>query len=326
MTIVMMESSLATSEIFKKALNDPEEGQTPLLQQVKEYILDPNTKHLTEQDLEAQFITLKQTVDPLTHKALEAFNNEDIILLNNNGNKNKSIVKALPFITLKSKGKNVTYIFMDSFIKISRGNMMSISTADLRDLMVGALISTELHNNYNRLANSESIKSIMMEIYMKLFVNILNRQYSLMANKQMVENIQYWVNRFFLTKIFGGNDSPEAVDALAKKYFKLTTELQAADYKRMYDEADPQNVTGLLELIKSLSTRMDGESTYRFLNDWYKYYNIASLLAIDDIEYLIFMTLSSYSGNGNIINIGASTFINEVKNIKNLRSELVRIV
>lgn len=325
MAIVFKESGLATSEIFNTTLNSKDSGVTPILQQVKEYIMDPATKQLTEEDLEASFITLRHTVEPLTQKALEAFNKGDIILLHNTGDKSKSIVKALPFISLKRQGRFNTYVFMDSYINNGRMGLTT-STSDLRDLLVGALIANSIHINDNRLINNETLKSMLMEVYSKLFINILNRQYSLMSNKAMIECIQYWVNKFFLINIFNSKDSEETIDALASKHYKYTTDLQHMDYKRQYDEANVKNITDLLNLIKTLSTRMEGEDTYRFLTAWNNYYNPTAMLAIDDVEYLIFLTLSSFAGNSNLFSIGTSTFINDIKNIKNIRSELVKIV
>ena len=61
------------------------------------------------------------------------------------------------------------------------------------------------------------------------------------------------------------------------------------------------------------------------LNDWINYYYIPSTLAVDNIEYLIFMCITLLAGN-NIINISASDVVKETKNIKSFRGELLKLI
>ena len=49
------------------------------------------------------------------------------------------------------------------------------------------------------------------------------------------------------------------------------------------------------------------------------------MMAIDNIEYLIFMVLTLLSGN-NIINVHASDIVKETKGIKDLRGELLKLI
>jgi hypothetical protein len=49
------------------------------------------------------------------------------------------------------------------------------------------------------------------------------------------------------------------------------------------------------------------------------------MLAIDNIEYLIFMMITLINGN-NIISIAASDIVKEAKNIKSFREELLKLI
>jgi len=49
------------------------------------------------------------------------------------------------------------------------------------------------------------------------------------------------------------------------------------------------------------------------------------MLAIDNIEYLIFMIICLLNGN-NIININASDIVKETKGIKDFRGELLKLI
>jgi hypothetical protein len=62
-----------------------------------------------------------------------------------------------------------------------------------------------------------------------------------------------------------------------------------------------------------------------FLSDWINYYYAPSMLAIDNIEYLIFMVNALLSGNGSLVNISACDIVKDTKNIKSIRSELLKL-
>lgn len=62
-----------------------------------------------------------------------------------------------------------------------------------------------------------------------------------------------------------------------------------------------------------------------FLSDWINYYYPQSMLAVDNIEYLVFMIICLLSGN-NIINISAGDIVKEAKSIKQFRGELLKLI
>ena len=97
------------------------------------------------------------------------------------------------------------------------------------------------------------------------------------------------------------------------------------EIKRRYNEADPMKISELLDLIKTASPRMKTLSLGIFLSNWINYYYIPSMLAVDNIEYLIFMILALLSGN-NIISIAAAEMVKETKNIKTLKEELLKLI
>ena len=128
-----------------------------------------------------------------------------------------------------------------------------------------------------------------------------------------------------LTRVFGANDSPENIEAISNKHFKYIDEMKYEELKQQYSEANPQTISELLALIKTASPRMKALNLGVFLSDWINYYYVPSMLAVDNIEYLIFMTLTILAGN-NIISIAASDIVKEAKNIKSLRGELLKLV
>lgn len=315
------ESSLGTSDIFK-GINDANSGDDMVKRSTN---LIKNAKHLTNEDIEAAYISVRQISDSLTRAAMKAFDEQRTVLIYNNV-PSLSVTQALPFITFKvSGGKYITYVFMDKYISINRDGVMNLQAPILRDLLIGALIGNGLKRNYDVLATNQYLQKILTEIYTKFVTRILNREFAIAADKQVFDTVQYWINRFFLTKILCANDTEENIERISRQHFRMIDEMMYADIKRQYEEASPEVFSKLLELVKTASPRMKSLHIGMFLNDWISYYYIPSMLAVDNIEYLIFMILTLLSGN-NIISISASDIVKEAKNIKSFRGELLKLI
>ena len=310
------ESSLATSEIFK-GIDESTNAQQKAIALIK------TAKHLTNEDIEAAYIQVKQSTDTLTRAALKAFDEEKIVLIYNNVPK-LSVVQALPFITFKTAKGYVTYIFVDKYIRITRDNVMTMEATILRDLLIGALVANGLKNNYERLATSQYLQKVCMEIYTKLMTRIINKDYSIAADKQLFDAIQYYINKFFLQQVFCASDSPENIDKLSLDHCKFVDELGVSDMKAKYNEVNPQTISDLLNMLKEISPRMKQINMASFMSSWINYYYPPATFAIDNIEYLLFMIVTLLNGN-NIINVGASNIVKDAKNIKSFRAELLKL-
>ena len=312
-----MESSLLSSEVFKGL-----DGEMNIQEKAKNLI--KTAKHLTNEDIEAAYIAVKQITDSLTREAMRAFDEEDTILVYNNVPA-LSMSQAIPFLTLRTQEGYKTFVFVDKYITVSREGVLSIQPPILRDLLIGALIATGLKKNYENLSTNQYLAKLLMEIYCKFFTRIINREFAIAANKIEFDTVEYWINRYFLERVFGAVDSPENINSLASNHIKYLDEVQMNDIKARYDDANITNITELLEVLKTASPRMKSLNLAVFLNDWINYYYIPATLACDNIEYLIFMCITLLSGN-NIINIGASEIVKEAKGIKGFRGELLKLI
>lgn len=319
------ESSLSTSEVFNGNDNHPgiNNISKPTVAE-KAISLIKNAKHLTNEDVEAAYISVKQITDTLTRESLKAFDSEKVVLIYNNV-PSLSIVQAVPFLTFKTKTGYTAYVFVDKYIRISREGISSMDPSIFRDLITGATIAVGLKQNYSNLQSNMYLQNTLMDIYCQFFTRILNREFSFAADKRLYDTIRYWINRFFLEKVFGSVDTPENIEKIASAHVTALDEIGVTEMKTKYDNAGIIDVSGLLELIKGSSTRMNTLAIGLFLNDWTNYFYAPSMLAVDNIEYLIFMVLTLLSGN-NIINIAASEIVKNTKNIKPLRSELLKLL
>ena len=309
-----MESSLVTSEVFQ-GINDMGGKNNTTNKAIN---LIKTAKHLSNEDIEAAYIAVKQITDTLTRAAVKAFDEERTILVYNNV-ASLSVTQALPFITLK------TAIFVDKYISVSRDGVLTMQAPILRDLLIGALVANGLKRNYDNLSGNQYLQKVMTEIYCKMFTRIINREFHIAADKITFDCIQYWINKFFLTNIFGAADTPENIETIASSHFKYIDELKLQEIKQLYSSKNPSKISELLDLLKTASPRMRSLNLGTFISDWINYYYIPSMLAIDNIEYLLFMTVALLSGNS-IFNISASDIVKETKNIKSFRGELLKLI
>jgi hypothetical protein len=102
-------------------------------------------------------------------------------------------------------------------------------------------------------------------------------------------------------------------------------EIKMNEAKINYEEAHPETFSQLLELIKTLSIRMNALTLKLFADKWINYYYPPATLAIDNVEYLIFMVITILHGN-NIVSIAPSEIVKETKNIKMLQEELIKLI
>ena len=312
------ESSLSTSEVFQ-GLSEMANSNI----KEKAISLIKTAKRLNNEDIQGTYIQLKQYSNTLTRAALSAYDDGSIVLLYNNV-PSLSITQALPFITFKTQNGYITYVFMDKYVSYNRDGLIHIQVPILHDLLIGAMIANKLKTNYGKLQSSQYLEQVLMDCYCRLFMRILNREYSIAAEKQINETCQFYINKFFLNHIFGTLESPENVDIISSKQLKVITELDLEQFKIAYDEKNPSKLSELLELLKTVSPRMKTLDLGTFLSSWINYYYMPSMLATDTMEYLIFMILTLLNGN-NIISVGASDIVKETKNIKSLREELLKL-
>jgi hypothetical protein len=314
------ESSLGTSAVYK-GINETSTGKSA---QDKAIDLIKNAQKLSNTDIEAAYIQVKMITDTLTMAAVKAFNEGKVVLLYNNV-ASLSTSQALPFMTVKTSRGYVTYVFMDKWIKIGRDGVMNLSAPILRDLLIGATISNGLRNNYDNLVSNVFLQRLLMDIYCQFVLRIINREFSIMSDKLVLDDIRYVINKFFLIHIFGTKDDPDTIEKLAVSTTKSIDQTEIMRIKGIYDQINPTTVMEMLNTLKEFSPRLKTIAWPSFISDWINYYYVPSMLATDTIDYLIFMVLTLLSGN-NIISIAASDIVKEAKGIKNFRGELLKLV
>ena len=201
------ESSLGTSEIFKE-INKTDGAENTL---TKATNLCKVGKHLTVNDIEAAYISVKQVSDTLTRASVKAFDSEKVVLIYNDSAA-QTITKTLPFITFNMKnGRYVTYVFMKPYITIGRNGILNLQPSILRDLLISATVANGIRTDYSRLAGNITLRDAMTDMYTEFMIRILNREFAIKSDRNTFETLQYWIRKFFMTKIYGTRDRKSVV-------------------------------------------------------------------------------------------------------------------
>ena len=195
----------------------------------------------------------------------------------------------------------------------------------MRDFLISGIISNGIKNDYRRLSSNQFLAKTFMEIYSKLFMRVINREYSIGADKKLFDSVQYWINRFFLERVFESADSKENIEKLCISTYRYVDEVTATQNQQIYDKANVEKLSHLLEVINNSTPRMRTLQLGTFLNAWNNFYYSPALLAADNIEYFIFMVIALMSGN-NIISVTSSDVVKDSRGVKNIKPELEKLI
>lgn len=322
------ESSLADSKIYQDLKNLTGKNQTErAIDLIKRSKLGSSTvKELAVEDIETSYIQLKQYSNTLYRAALKSFEN-GVVKLIYNSDSLATINKAIPFLTFKNNEKWTTYVFADNYVTLDRkNNVMTFPPDRLRDLLIGGMIGNALKRDYSKLATNPFLQKITMELYTKFVCRILGKDYSLLSNKELYDKTQYWLNKFFLLNVFNATDHDNNIENLAKKDIRYLNEMEIAEMKNQYDESNPSSFEDMLLFLRDKHISLKNIGISSFLNSWLNYYYAPSLLALENMEYLIFMIIVLLHGTHSIINISAQPIVADTKNIKSFGEELLKLL
>jgi hypothetical protein len=319
------ESKLSNSEVFTTYKNMPTTKEDPVVRANK---LIQSAKSLTPQDIETAHVQLKQGYsNTLSKAALKAYETGQTVI-KYNADPNLSMIQLIPFMTLRQGNAYKTYIFLDSVPSVYRkgkDGTLTINASALHDLLVGALISNAIKTNYSKLTGSQYLEKTMMMAFSNFYFRIINREYLLGSDKIIYDSLFYAFNRFFLEKVFESSNGVEHINALAGQHFRFLDQIKIDELKASYDAASPQTLSELLKHVKTLSPRMGTLDLKKFINNWVNYFLPPAYLAMDNIEYLIFMVQTLKQGN-NLVSINAGEIVKELKGIRQFEEELLKLI
>ena len=167
-----------------------------------------NGIRLDESYIEEQSIQLQKVrLSPLSDAVLDAFRKKRVNLLYV---KDERITKSLPFILHKdSDGHPAASIFISSFATLTKDqSALIIPMKNLYVLMESAYIGLVLATNPLAIRRSSTLMKLCMNIFVSMYIRILNRDYALAIDPVLHDNVSYTLGQFFLRRLWEmDNDS-----------------------------------------------------------------------------------------------------------------------
>lgn len=313
------ESTLSSSEVFK-GLNELGE-----ISQINKAInLIKNIEPVSIEQIEPAYIQIKQYPNLLSRNAIKAFDRGEIVLLYNK-NVEQRMTQAIPFLTFRKSNKYITYLFMDKYISENSDGSLNVTVSVLNDFMTSALISNAIKTDYQKLLNNDFLENILPKIYSKFFTRIVNREFLITADKVLFDTVNYYISKFFLIKIFETSANEDGIENIITSDLKYIDDLKYNEIYQNYQTASPNTVSELIQLLSTISPRMKSYKYPTFLSQWINYFYLPATLAVDNIEYLLFMIITLLGGN-NVVSIAASEVVKETKGMVSFIPELLKLL
>lgn len=318
---VSLYTEAAMSDSFIYGLfNASGEIQTRILKALKEGIV------LDKSYIEEQIIQIEKTrISPLVPKVMEAFN-DGIIRLVYWKSATQKMTKSVPFVIHKSPNGPVVSIFVSSFGKLVADDLqLDIPMKNLYILMESAFLAFHFHTRPQVLTRNSQLMKITNEIYVNMFMRVLNRDYALSLDVSLHDKISFAISKFFLKRIWD-IDNTDIINNIA---LQVTTEKKMEVLIPIAEEFDAKNVETIEDLfafLKDISPRMNALTVRYFVERYLNTYGGSSVLCIDYLPYVIFAIDNTIVG-GFLLN--QNTLSDIVKNTRDIRKfwpELAKLV
>lgn len=318
-TSLFTEASMSDSFIYG-LFNASGEIQTRTIKALKE------GKVLDKSFIEEQIIQIERTrISPLVPKVMQAFE-DGLIRLVYWTSTTQKMTKSLPFVIHKSSQGPVVSIFVSSFGKLDIESMrLDMPMKNLYILMESAFLAYHFHARNQVLNRNTTLMKITNEVYVNMFMRVLNRDYALSLDVALHDKISFTISKFFLTNIWESSNR----DIINNYALQTTTEKKMEFLQTVadeYDVKDPKNVEELFAFLKDLSPRMNTLTVRYFVERYLNTYGGSSVLCIDYLPYVIFAIDNTIIGGFMLSQNTLSDIVKNTKEIRKFWPELTKLV
>ena len=307
------ESSMEDSYIYGM-FNDANAIATRLVKVLKDGV------RVTEKNFEEQYLQMKKShMSPLIREVLASFESGEIEIIRNDAS--VKIPTSLPFIVRRIGSRVISTIFISSFTAVDEDGNLSIPARALYSIMESAYIGRQYHVNPGRILRNSSLAKLMCEIYLNMYMRVLNRDYAISLDKDLYNNVNYVVAYFFYTNMWEMN--PETAENYSLNMLPPSKNMIILN--EMIDtlkETEMKSLPQMFEFIKNMSGRMKDLNIRLFIERWINSYNSSALLAMDYLPYLFFVVSSTLMGSFLVSQKTISDIIKNTKRINSYYSEL----
>lgn len=270
--------------------------------------------------IEEQYLQLKRfKASPLAPKVIDAYDKGLIEIL---FSKDYKVTNSIPFIVRKKNGNIISTIFINGFCTLDKetGNL-NIPVKQLYALMEGAYIALKIQIEPARVERNITLMRICSEIYAKMCIGILNRDYSLNTNKDLLDKVTFVVKKFFLTKIWEYK-STELINNYASLGLEFVQQMDLDMLQEEYDAADIKDINELIVFLSKLNPRLSGLNTKYYIEKYLMIYHQVGLLSMDYLPYLFFVIINTILGSFLITQPSLNEIIKNTPNINKFYIEL----
>ena len=313
------EATMSDSFIYG-LFNSSGEIQNRIMKALKEGIV------LDKSFIEEQLIQIDRTrISPLAPKVLEMLD-DGVIRLVYWKSTTQKMTKSVPFVIHKSSHGPVVSIFVSSFGKlVADDTRLDIPMKNLYILLESAFLAWHFTTRPQVFSRNTTIMKITNEVYVNMFMRVLNRDYALSLDIALHDKISFIISKFFLTKIWNSGNK----DIINNYALQTTTERRMdllESVSMEFDSKNPENINELFNLLKEISPRMNNLTVRYFVERYLNTYGGSSVLCIDYLPYVIFAIDNTIIGG---FLLSQNTLADIVKNTKEIRKfwvELAKLV
>lgn len=248
---------------------------------------------VTPEMLEEQIVHINKTFKyPAKMAVIEAFKNGSLIPVILKKSVNERMPVSIPFLISKSRARAM--VFIDSYATIAEGGYVNIDYKKLYCLLESAYLSME---GIKR--NNTSIISKGSMIYAHIFTKVLNKKFSLNTDRNAMNKVIFLASKFFLYNHIGMTDQ-NMIFNYALKNCNSATAILMRDIDAEFTPECFDNISTFLTKMSNVPFKfVNGfeKITVRdFISSYAEMYGQSSILALESLEYFLFMISSVVIG------------------------------
>jgi hypothetical protein len=273
---------------------------------------------LTAEHIEEQLIQIKKTrLSPLADKVITAFNKGEILLL---FSKNVQVSQALPFIVLKMQGQLKAVVFLSNYgtlvsnDKIGNAQYLNMPMKDLYALMEGAYTALSYAQYQIGIIKNMGLMKLCSNIYTQMILRILNKEYAISMEKEIVDRVSFAISRFFLDNVWE-NANKDINTNYAINAILSPNKMDLALVAEQFNEANVKNVEQLIAFLKTLTKRFNNLNLRYFTQCYLNTFKSSALFSMECLPYFLYTIQTACLGSF-IVNQPIITDI--CKNIKGM--------
>ena len=278
---------------------------------------------VTPDMIEEQLVNIRKSrISFLADRVLEAFDNGDIEI---------KVPSSIPYIVRKKmvgdKPKIVVSILVSNFTNVSKdGLTLDIAIKPLYVLMESAYVSLQYHLKTPMFNRNITLMRICCFVYTQMFMNILNREYSISLDIELHNQVVFSISKFFLEKVWECRNKSLVFNVAVSNIKGDVDTDQLALVNDQYESANINTIADLTDFIKQFAVRFK-DMNIKYISQRYitTYYGPA-VLGIDCVVYMFFVIINAMQGS---FLMNASVIMNMLANYKDIKQfypELSKIV